>query len=108
MAGGFKGNPADLAKASQQVQQNSEQLNGHKADLLSKMESTRTLWQGEAATTFNQIMQDFNDDFGKVNQALGEIADRLQQAGTSMSNNQDQTNSAIKSMGSSGIGSVLG
>ncbi|HWD05542.1 MAG TPA: WXG100 family type VII secretion target [Amycolatopsis sp.] len=108
MAGGFKGTPEELTKASKQVHDNVQQLNGHKQQLLSKMESTRSLWQGDAATTFNNIMNEFDQDFKKVNDALADIADRLDKAGSAYSANQDETNSRVKSLGSSGIGSVLG
>ncbi|QRP45356.1 WXG100 family type VII secretion target [Amycolatopsis sp. FDAARGOS 1241] len=108
MAGGFTGDPAELTKASKQVHDNVQQLNGHKQQLLAKMESTRSLWQGDAARTFNEIMTEFDQDFKKVNDALADIADRLDKAGSAYSQNQDETNSRVKSLGSSGISSVLG
>lgn len=79
MAGESAVDRAAMAQAAQEIQDKANiikglqnTLDGHKAELMGG-------WKGEAAMTFNQVHEEFNQDFTKVINALNGMHEHLVQ-----------------------------
>ncbi|MBB3662113.1 MULTISPECIES: WXG100 family type VII secretion target [Prauserella salsuginis group] len=103
MAGGFAGTPEQFQKAFQDVSETKGQMDANMQKLRSNIEATSAGWQGEAAGAFQNVMAAFDEKNHKLNQALQDIADLLQQSGHKYQQAEEEQNSAI-----SNIGNVLG
>jgi WXG100 family type VII secretion target len=77
MAGSYTADAAVMQKAAQQVQQVSEEIQGELRSLLSNLEPVASTWKGSAASAFQQLMSRWQEDAGKLTQALQGIAEML-------------------------------
>ncbi|HEU5429273.1 MAG TPA: WXG100 family type VII secretion target [Actinocrinis sp.] len=103
MAGAYTTDAATMQKAAQQVQQVSEEIGSELNSLMSNLEPVAASWKGNAASAFQQLMERWRQDASKLQQALAEIAQMLEQTNKSYSqaeeNNSSQISAILKGLG---------
>ncbi|GAB2759127.1 WXG100 family type VII secretion target [Amycolatopsis magusensis] len=100
MAGnGYTGDPILFAEAHKNVSQTKADMDSNLATLKSNIEETRAGWQGEAATVFNQVMEAFDEKSRKINEALQNIADMLQQSGVKYDTQDTDVKEQVSALG---------
>ena len=95
MAGSFGTDPAVMAKAAQQVDQVSQEISQELRSLMSKLEPVAAGWKGSAASAFQQLMARWQEDAGKLTQALGGISEMLQSTNKNYTQIEEQNSSSI-------------
>lgn len=101
MAGKYNVTPADLAKASQAVQQTVQDINSQMSSLQSAVEPLGSSWQGQAYQAFQQLMQRFNDDGKKLTTALQAIGEAIDANNKNYTQVEESNKSSITSLLSS-------
>lgn len=99
MAGSFGTDPAVMQKAAQQVRQVSDDISQELRSLVGNLEPVAASWKGSAASAFQQLMIRWNDDAGKLTQALQGIAEML--------DSTQKNYSQIEESNSSNIGNIM-
>jgi len=103
MAGAYTTDAATMQKAAQQVQQVSEEIGSELNSLMSNLEPVAASWKGNAASAFQQLMERWRQDASKLQQALADIAQMLEQTNKSYSqaeeNNSSQISAILKGLG---------
>ncbi|MBV9843520.1 MAG: WXG100 family type VII secretion target [Kutzneria sp.] len=80
-----------MAKDIQNVEQ---EIQGSVSKLMSDIAPLQSSWKGQAATAFHSLMERFNEDARKLNQALNDIATQMKTAsGTYAQQEQEQSHS---------------
>ncbi|MEU4668997.1 WXG100 family type VII secretion target [Amycolatopsis sp. NPDC023774] len=104
--GGFEGTPEEFTNAENRVTDVRVAMDQHLSKLSGEIEATRAGWDGDAAQAFNNVMQRFDAAGKKLNQALQNIADLLQQAGSKYQRAEQEQQETVNSF-NKGFG-VLG
>ncbi|OQO91101.1 WXG100 family type VII secretion target [Saccharomonospora piscinae] len=99
MAGGFTGTPEQFQQAYQDVDQIKGSMDQNLNQLRSNIEATQAGWQGEAAKAFQNVMNAFDEKTRKLNEALANIGELLQQSGVKYQQAEEEQNSAISNIG---------
>jgi len=104
MAGGaYTTDAQTMQKAAQQVQQVSEEISSELNSLMSNLEPVAASWKGNAASAFQQLMERWKQDAGKLQQALADIAQMLDSTNKTYSqaeeNNSSQISAILKGLG---------
>src|SRR5690606_5931426 len=99
MAGGFTGTPEQIQQAHQDVAAIKATMDQNLNQLRSNIEATQAGWQGEAAKAFQNVMAAFDEKTRKLNEALGNIGELLQQSGVKYQQAEEEQNAAISSIG---------
>jgi len=84
-----------MQKAAQQVQQVSEEIGSELNSLASALEPVAASWKGSAASAFQQLMERWRQDATKLQQALADIAQMLEQTNKSYSQAEENNSSQI-------------
>lgn len=82
MAGGFEGEIAQFSAAHKSVEETKGNLDKILGDVRSTVQETRAGWQGNAEKTFERLMERFDENAVKLNNALQGIGEQLQSAGS--------------------------
>jgi len=90
--------PADLAKASQSVQQTVQDIQSQMRSLQSAVDPLSASWKGQAYQAFQQLMQRFQDDGTKLTQALQAIGEAIDANNKSYTATEEQNHSAISNI----------
>lgn len=98
MAGKFTATAADMAKASQAVQQCVQEIQGEMRSLQSSVEPLGASWQGAAYSAFQQLMQRFDDDGKKLTQALDAIGQAINANNNNYQATEEQNTSTISKL----------
>ncbi|MDT8909693.1 WXG100 family type VII secretion target [Amycolatopsis sp. PS_44_ISF1] len=106
MAGGFTGTPEQFTDAEGRVTDVRARMDQNLSQLRDRIEATRAGWQGEAQKAFDHVMQRFDEDGRGMNEALQNIANLLQEAGSKYKRSEEQQQEIMQSM-NKGFG-VLG
>ena len=103
MAGAYTTDAQTMQKAAQQVQQVSEEINGELNSLMSNLEPVAASWKGNAASAFQQLMERWQQDATKLQQALADIAQMLDSTNKTYSqaeeNNSSQIGAILRGLG---------
>jgi WXG100 family type VII secretion target len=83
MAGQYTATTEEMQRAAQQVLSTNEQVQGQLRSLQSQLAPLAGAWTGQAATAFQQLMERWNIDAAKLNQALEGIGSAIQTSGRS-------------------------
>ena len=97
---GFTGNAADFAQAHGKVNNVKSAMDANLASLRSAIEETQAGWSGSAAGVFQQVMQAFDEKTKKLNQALEDIGDLLQQSGHKYDAQEQEAHQQVSQLGS--------
>jgi WXG100 family type VII secretion target len=103
MAGSFRTELPTMAVASGHVFDVNEQVQSQLASLMARLEPLMGTWQGDAASSFHQLKEQWNASARELNTALRSIGDAL----VVNTNNYRQTEDANR-QSFTGISSVLG
>jgi len=103
MAGNFRTELPTMAVASGHVFEVNEQLQGQLSALMSRLEPLMGTWQGDAASSFHVLKEQWNANARELNAALRAIGDAL----VVNTNNYRVTEDANR-QSFTGISSVLG
>ena len=106
MAGGFQGNVEQFTQAEKRVTEVRVSMDQNLGTLRSNIEATQAGWTGDAAIAFNNVMKPFDEAGRGLNQALQNIGELLEQAGSKYNASEQQQQELIKSV-NAGFG-VLG
>lgn len=104
MAGSSFGTTFDeMNKAAQAVTQTVQDIQAEQRQLMSALEPVAAQWKGAASSAFQQLLQRFNDDAGKLTQALDAIGQALGANTKNYQQVEEQNNSSISKL-LSGLG----
>lgn len=90
--------PADLAKASQSVQQTVQDIQSQMSSLQSAVDPLGASWKGQAYQAFQQLMERFRDDGTKLTQALQAIGEAIDANNKNYTATEEQNHSAISNI----------
>jgi WXG100 family type VII secretion target len=76
---GYTTDQATLDKAASNMLNTQDQLNSALTKMASELEPLRTAWKGDASTAFQNLIERFQGDAQKMNQALEQIANTMSQ-----------------------------
>ncbi|PSL54746.1 WXG100 family type VII secretion target [Saccharothrix carnea] len=76
MAGYATGIP-ELENAAKDIMSTNDGVQGILNNLRNTIDSVSGAWKGEAATAFGRLMERFNDDAAKLQEALVSIAEQI-------------------------------
>ncbi|HEU5355051.1 MAG TPA: WXG100 family type VII secretion target [Actinocrinis sp.] len=103
MAGAYTTDAATMQKAAQQVQQVSEEIQQELNSLMNNLSPVAASWKGNAASAFQQLMERWQQDATKLQQALAGIAEMLDSTNKTYSqaeeNNSSQIGAILKGLG---------
>lgn len=77
------------------VESTKADIDSHLKRLEGDLSTIGSSWQGSASVQFTQLMQQWQDNAAKVNQALQELADNLSSADKAMQSNEAETESSF-------------
>ena len=80
-----------LAQGVSAIESTYNDLQGHFRRLAGALSTIGSSWQGSASVQFTQLMQQWQDNAAKVNQALQELADNLRGTDKAMQANEADT-----------------
>lgn len=103
MADGFGTTTEEMTRAAQHVEAVNESVRAELAGLRGKLEPLRGTWTGQASLQFAQLMQRWDADAQKLNEALRSIGDAVRGTGQNYEQQEQQQAQNI-----SGIASALG
>ena len=103
MAGNFRTELPTMAVASGHVFEVNEQLQAQLAALMGRLEPLMGAWQGDAATSFHVLKEQWNANARELNLALRAIGDALV-----VNTNNYRTTEDANRQSFTGISSVLG
>jgi WXG100 family type VII secretion target len=106
MAGGFQGSVEQFTQSEKRVTEVRVSMDQNLGKLRDNIEATRAGWTGDAALAFNNVMKRFDEAGRGLNQALQNIGELLEQAGSKYNASEQQQQELIKSV-NAGFG-VLG
>ena len=80
-----------LAQGVSAIESTYNALQGHFRRLEGDLSTIGSSWQGSASVQFTQLMQQWQDNAAKVNEALQELADNLRGTDKAMQANEADT-----------------
>ena len=87
-----------LPKGVQAIESTYADLQGHFSRLEGDLSTIGSSWQGAASVQFTQLMQQWQENARKVNEALQELADNLRGTHQSMEANESDTESSFSQL----------
>ena len=84
-----------LAQGVSAIESTYNDLQGHFRRLEGDLSTIGSSWQGSASVQFTQLMQQWQDNAAKVNQALQDLADNLRATDSSMEANESETENSF-------------
>lgn len=87
-----------LPKGVQAIESTYADLQGHFSRLEGDLSTIGSSWQGTASVQFSQLMQQWQENAKKVNQALQELADNLRGTHQAMEANESDTESSFSQL----------
>ncbi|EMD22616.1 WXG100 family type VII secretion target [Amycolatopsis azurea] len=106
MAAGFQGSVEQFTQSEKRVTEVRVSMDQNLSKLRDNIEATRAGWTGDAALAFNNVMKRFDEAGRGLNQALQNIGELLEQAGSKYNASEQQQQELINSV-NKGFG-VLG
>lgn len=103
MAGSFRTELPTMAVASGHVFEVNDQIQAQLAALMGRLEPLMGTWQGDAATSFQALREQWNANARQLNTALRGIGDALVVNTTNYAQTEDANRQSF-----TGISSVLG
>jgi ESAT-6 family protein len=95
MTSPFEVDHATLHTAAKDVRDTRTQVDGELKKLLSVVDDLAVAWQGQASGGFQRLMIRWNEDTVKLQTALDNIADLLDQSGTAHQATDDEQNQML-------------
>ena len=87
-----------LAQGVSAIESTYNDLQGHFRRLEGDLSTIGSSWQGSASVQFTQLMQQWQDNAAKVNQALQDLADNLSATDSSMRDNESETKNSFSQL----------
>ena len=87
-----------LPRGVQAIESTYADLQGHFSRLEGDLSTVGSSWQGAASVQFTQLMQQWQDNARKINEALQELADNLRGTHQSMEANEADTKSTFSQL----------
>lgn len=76
--GGYGTSTEEMQRAGQKVFDVNDQVQGQLSSLMSQLAPLEGAWKGQAATAFQTLIQRWNEDARKLNEALRGIGEAIQ------------------------------
>ncbi len=80
------------------VESTKTEIDGHLSRLEGDLSTIGSSWQGDAATQFQTLMNQWHENAAKVNRALQDLADNLHATDSSMTHNESETGNSFASL----------
>ncbi|AHI01538.1 hypothetical protein GCM10010174_08590 [Kutzneria viridogrisea] len=77
MSGGYGTNYQDMANLAKDIENVEQEVSASVSKLASDVAPLQSSWKGQAATAFHSLMERFDADAKKLNQALSDIANQM-------------------------------
>ena len=94
MSGNTTVDRAEMAKAAQQIEEKAGPIHQTQQNLGNQIQNLMGRWQGNAANAFLRAYQDFDAQFGVVQQQLENIHEKLVGSQTTYSQNESDQQAA--------------
>lgn len=94
MSGNTTVDRAEMAKAAQQIEEKAGEIHQTQQALGNQIQNLMTRWQGNAANAFLRAYQDFDAQFGVVQQQLENIHEKLVGSQSTYAQNEDDQQAA--------------
>ncbi len=85
---------AEMAKAASQIEEKAQQIHSTQQTLGGNVEQLMVKWQGNAANAFLRAYEDFDRQFGVVQQQLENIHSKLVDTQMNYTRNEDEQQAA--------------
>lgn len=96
--GGYKGEIAEFTRIHGDVNKVNSNLSAELKKLRGNMEQTAGAWEGGAATAFRQLMERFDTNAAKLNDALADIGELLKTAGSGYEAQEEEHSQSINQL----------
>ncbi|MFD8496131.1 WXG100 family type VII secretion target [Amycolatopsis sp. NPDC059657] len=106
MTQGFKGEVQQFTEAEKKVTEVRVSMDKNLSQLRDNIENTRAGWQGRSAQAFANVMDRFDRDGRRMNEALQRIASLLEEAGSKYERSEAQNDELVQAL-HKGFGSAL-
>lgn len=103
MSGTTQVTPAELATMSQQAADANSSVQGQLSQVRGVIDGVRSGWEGQAQAAFSSLMNSWDTDVKKLNDALMGISDTLKSSGTSFDQSQQDHVASINQVASSSL-----
>jgi WXG100 family type VII secretion target len=100
MPEGYTGTVTDFTNAHQKVLSVKQDVDGTLKNVRNEVAGLQGQWAGQAATAFTAMMNRFDGDAVKLNQALEAIAEQLQAAGSTYEQQEQSKHEAFGNISS--------
>ena len=91
MAGILKVTPEKLTQAANELSNSGKNINSMTAEMMSIVESLKSVWQGNAASEYAARFNGLCDDMDKINRIIEEHVDDLNQMAIEYQNAEDMS-----------------
>ncbi len=99
-SGAFNTEAATMAQAATRVNDVNSQVLSELRTLQGAVEGVQAHWSGQAASSFQQLMTRWNEDAGKLSQALQGISEQIAASGKAYTASDEANQQALRSSGS--------
>lgn len=99
-SGAFNTEAATMAQAATRVSDVNNQINAELRTLFGAVEGVQAHWSGQAATSFQQLMQRWQQDSAKLSQALNGISEQIAASGKAYQSSDEANQQTLRSSGS--------
>jgi WXG100 family type VII secretion target len=103
MSGQFRTTADEMRAFASRIGDVNSQIQGELSRLNSLVESITSGWQGEAASAYHRLQEQWNEDARKLNQVLDEIKNAIEQTSSQYQSTEQEQHSQV-----SNITAVLG
>ncbi|WP_116115701.1 WXG100 family type VII secretion target [Austwickia chelonae] len=97
---GFQTQTDQMRSASAKVDEVNSAIQAQLSSLRGEIAGVSGHWKGSAATTFQQLMQRWDADAGKLSQALQGISEQIAASGRAYQAQEEASDQAVRSAGS--------
>ncbi|MDQ3154277.1 MAG: WXG100 family type VII secretion target [Actinomycetota bacterium] len=90
--------PEEMQAGANNVFTTNETVQGQLSSLRNQLAPLAGAWQGQASTAFQTLMQRWDENARRLNEALRAIGEQLQASGTSYAQQEEQQTQSISSI----------
>ena len=100
MANGYATGSDELLRLGKQIDDVNSQTQNTLKGLNGKLEILQSAWSGNAATAFHQLLERFNEDTAKLQQALQSISEQITGTAQTYIQQEEEHSSSLSNINS--------
>lgn len=98
MAAGFNASPEELDQLNNDIRTTNDDVQGQLNAVRNTVDTLASVWKGGAQQAFATLMERFNEDARKLQEALITIADGISGTSTTMKQNEEEQGQAMNTI----------